>query len=332
LSKNPEPGPYPRQNVFDYIERRGGLSAQQRTEANLHELEIEVQQHPDRPRSLYLLAEADLKLNHVSEAMQILDRLDKISERDFRTLLGEGVLLAGFQLYPAAIEHFQAALAANPSSDEAAYDLANAYFQNHDDSKALQSLQQVSVDAKNDGAYLALLGDVYMRLGRTGDAAQVLRKAILTSPDNDEYYLSLALAQLHAGDTGDAYMTLQRGLARVPDSGILHWGAGVTSVVQGDARRGETYLKKAVELAPRESAFMTLGVFYYEAGRINEAREVLRRCSEMFPKGSVDVAGIGATLDAASVTRTSAAQVAELPPHARQEFYQIALQLAERDR
>ena len=332
LSKNPEPGPYPRQNVFDYIERRGGLSAQQRTEANLHELEIEVQQHPDRPRSLYLLAEADLKLNHVSEAMQILDRLDKISERDFRTLLGEGVLLAGFQLYPAAIEHFQAALAANPSSDEAAYDLANAYFQNHDDSKALQTLQQVSVDAKNDGAYLALLGDVYMRLGRTGDAAQVLRKAILTSPDNDEYYLSLALAQLHAGDTGDAYTTLQRGLARVPDSGILHWGAGVTSVVQGDARRGETYLKKAVELAPRESAFMTLGVFYYEAGRINEAREVLRRCSEMFPKGSVDVAGIGATLDAASVTRTSAAQVAELPPHARQEFYQIALQLAERDR
>jgi Flp pilus assembly protein TadD len=137
---------------------------------------------------------------------------------------------------------------------------------------------------------------------------------------------------LHAGDTGDAYMTLQRGLARVPDSGILHWGAGVTSVVQGDARRGETYLKKAVELAPRESAFMTLGVFYYETGRINEAREVLRRCSEMFPKGSVDVAGIGATLDAASVTRTSAAQVAELPPHARQEFYQIALQLAEQDR
>src|SRR5260370_11661199 len=151
LDKTPNPGPYPRQNVFDYIERRGGLSAQQRTEANLHELEIEVQHHPDRPRSLYLLAEADLKLNHVSEAMQILDRLDKISERDFRTLLGEGVLLAGFQLYPAAIEHFQAALAANPSSDEAAYDLANAYFQNQDDSKALQTLTQGSVDAKNQG-------------------------------------------------------------------------------------------------------------------------------------------------------------------------------------
>src|SRR5260370_32932222 len=130
-----------------------------------------------------------------------------------------------------------------------------------------------------------------MGLGRTGDAAQGLRKAILTSPDNDEYYLSLALAQLHAGDTGDAYMTLQTGLARVPDSGILHWGAGVTSAVQGDARRGETYLKQAVELAPRESTFMTLGVFYYAAGRINDAREVLRGCIEMFPKDASDVAG-----------------------------------------
>src|SRR5260370_10035223 len=93
LDKTPNPGPYPRQNVFDYIERRGGLSAQQRTEANLHELEIEVQQHPDRPRSLYLLAEPDLKLNHVSEAMQILDRLHKLTERDFHTLLGDRLLL-----------------------------------------------------------------------------------------------------------------------------------------------------------------------------------------------------------------------------------------------
>jgi tetratricopeptide (TPR) repeat protein len=266
-------------------------------------VELEVQQHPNRPRSLYLLSETDLELNHVNEAMQVFDRLDKISEKDFLTLLGEGVLLARFHLYPAAIQHFEDALAANPSSGEAIYDLANAYFQNHDDSQALQSLQQVSADAKNDGAYLALLGDVYARLGRSGAAIEVLRKAILTRPNNDEYYLSLPLTQLKAGNPEDAYAALQRGLVLVPDSGLLHWGAGVALVVQGDAKRGEPYLKKAVELSPsRESTLMVLGIFYYEAGRISEAREVLNRCSEQFPKGSVDVAGIGATLDAASAT------------------------------
>jgi len=330
LSKNPQPGPYPRQNIFDYMDRRGSLSRQEKTETGLHELELEVQQHPDRPRSLYLLAETDLELNHVNEAMQVLDRLDKISEKDFRTLLGEGVLLARFHLYPAAIQHFQDALAANPASDEAKYDLANAYFQNHDDSQALQSLQQASADAKIDGAYLALLGDIYARLGRSGAAIEVLRKAILTSPNNDEYYLSLALTQLQAGNPEDAYATLQRGLALVPDSGLLHWGTGVALVVRGDAKRGEPYLKKAVELSPsRESTLMVLGIFYYEAGRISEAREVLNRCSEQFPKGSVDVAGIEATLDAASATITP---FAKLSSHARKEFYELALKLAEQDR
>jgi len=128
--------------------------------------------------------------------MQILDRLDKISEKDFRTLLGAGSLSSLSRRHPA----FPGCLAANPSSDEAIYDLANAYFQNHDDSQASQLLQQASADAKNDGAYLALLGDVYARLGRPGPAIEVLRKAILTSPNDDEYYLSLVLTQLHAGN------------------------------------------------------------------------------------------------------------------------------------
>jgi len=74
---------------------------------------------------------------------------------------------------------------------------------------------------------------------------------------------------------------------------------------------------------------MVLGIFYYEAGHISEAREVLNRCSEQFPKGSVDVAGIGATLDAASATITP---FAKLSPRARQEFYELALKFAEQDR
>jgi len=104
----------------------------------------------------------------------------------------------------------------------------------------------------------------------------------------------------------------------------------VTLVVQGDAKRGEPHLKKAVELSPsRESTLMVLGIFYCEAGHISEAREVLNRCSEQFPKGSVDVAGIGATLDTASATITP---FAKLSPRARQEFYELALKFAEQDR
>ena len=93
----------------------------------------------------------------------------------------------------------------------------------------------------------------------------------------------LALAELRADNPARAYTTLEQGLTRVPDSGMLYWGLGVVSILKGDASRGESYLKKAIELAPsRESTFTALGIFYYEAGRISEAREVLERYSQIF--------------------------------------------------
>ncbi len=332
LSKNPQPGPYPLQNFFAYLDRREALTPEQRKGADLHEIEEDVKQHPDSPRSLYLLAEAYLKLNRVYDALQIIERLDALSGADFRTLLGEGVLLAQFRLYPAAIRHFQDAIAANPSSDEARYNLANALFQNHEEAQALESLQQASPEAQKDDSYLALLGDIYAHVGRTADAVRVLRQAIFNSPDNDQYYFSLALAQLRADDSASADTTLQQGLARVPDSGMLYWGLGVVSIVRSDANRGESYLKKAIDLAPsRESTFTTLGIFYYEAGRIAEARDVLQRYSEIFPHGSIDVGRIRETLDAAAVS-TKSPKTASLSPKARREFYQLALTLAEQDR
>jgi DNA-binding SARP family transcriptional activator len=97
-------------------------------------------------------------------------------------------------------------------------------------------------------------------------------------------------------------------------SGMLYWGLGVVSILKGDASRGESYLKKAIELAPsRESTFTALGIFYYEAGRISEAREVLERYSQIFPHGSIDVDRIRQTLDAAPVSGNSGKTVGLLP-------------------
>jgi tetratricopeptide (TPR) repeat protein len=121
------------------------------------------------------------------------------------------VLLGEFRLYPAAIRHFEDAVRANPASDEARYNLANAQFQNHEEAQALESLQQASPEAQKDDSYLALLGDIYARIGRSRDAMRVLGQAIENSPDNDQYYFSLALAELRADNPARAYTTLEQG-------------------------------------------------------------------------------------------------------------------------
>ncbi len=329
LSKNPDPAPYPLQNFFEQVGRRGELSAAQRKEADVGELEAEAKRHPDSPRSLYQLAEAYLKVNRVDDAKRTILQLDQISGGDFRTLLGEGVLLARFRLYPEAIQHFEAAIAANPSSDEAYYNLAYARFQTNEYAKALESLKQVSPESQKDGAFLALAGDIYGRMGRTSETIQNLRKAYLASPGNDQYCFSLALAELRSGNTEAARETLQRGLTRVPDSGILYWGMGITSVLQNEPNQAETSLRKAVDLSPsREGILMTLGIFYYEAGQIENAKQVLNRYTEMFPEGSMNADKMRATLDAAAMKKKSSNKLAGLSADARREFYELATNLA----
>lgn len=332
LSKSPQPAPYPLQHFFDYVEHRSTLTEEQQNETDVRELEAEVRQHPDRPRSLYLLAESLLKLGRTNEAVQALQRLDGISGGDFRTELSTGVLLGHFHLYADAIRYFEAALKINPSADDAKYNLGEAEFQSGNYQDALKSLLQVSQEGQKESSYLGLVGDVYSRLGNYEDASRCLRQAITASPDKDQYYASLALIQVRAGNLENAERVARSGLTRIPNSGLLYWSAGVVAVVRGQERDAENLLKKASELSPSAEALAaTLGIFYYEEGRFSEAREVLRKCEEMFPQGALDFQKITAVLDAASKSG-SRNQAGNIPPEGRKEFYELALSMRDQER
>src|SRR5207249_4507111 len=155
------------------LSQRSGLPESNRAEVELRELRQQVERHPENPRDLYLLAEAHLKLGQADDARKAVQKLDRLSGGDARTMLGAGVLLARYRIYPEAIRHFQAALAADPASDDAKYNLAAAYFQLHDYARALEMVEQVSEPARNDDSYLSLLGDIDAHLGRTAEAVRI---------------------------------------------------------------------------------------------------------------------------------------------------------------
>jgi tetratricopeptide (TPR) repeat protein len=104
------------------------------------------------------------------------------------------------------------------------------------------------------------------------------------------------------------------------------------AVARGQERRAENLLWKASELSPsREAIAATLGIFYYEQGRFSDAREVLRKCQEMFPQGALDFQRINAVLDAAS-SSGPAKQSVSISPEARKEFYELALSMRDQER
>lgn len=328
LSKNSATGPYPFQHLFDYLQNRSQLTAQQRTQLDVSELTAQIQKNPGQPQDLYLLAETYLKLGEHDEANKSIAQLDQISVSDYRTQTGVGVLLARYHLYDEAVRHFQNALRANPDSDDIKFDLADVYFRKRQYSEALAAAQSVSTSGQQDDAYLALLGDIYAHQGDAEKAMQIFRDAIQRNPDNDQYYLSLTLVQLRGGDLNGAQQTLQRGLARIPSSGKILWGLGIVSVLQGNTTQAAQQFERAVELLPEwAGSYSTLGFFYYETGQVDKAREVLNRFKGS-NAGGLDVSRIEDALSHAP--NNSPPPGTAISMEARQQLLQFALSIADR--
>ena len=329
LSKNAATGPYPYEHLFDYVDSRSRLAPQAREQLDITELNDEIKKHPDQPEDLYMLAEAYLKAGKPDEARNAIAELDKLSSGDYRTEAGAGVLLARYRLYDDAIQHFQLALQANPNSDEVKFDIADAYFRKGRYPEALQAAQQLSPDGRKDDAYLALLGDIYTHLGDMSKAEEIYRDAITRNPDNDQDYLSLALLEIRGNDLAAAKDTLLKGQARIPGSGKLLWGLGIVSVLDGKTAEAEEQLARAVDLLPEWSgSYSTLGVFYFQTGQIDKAKEVLNRFKNSNAGGGLDVNRIEQVL--AQASPTAAASNAPMPMASRQQLLQLALSLADR--
>ncbi|HUE43345.1 MAG TPA: tetratricopeptide repeat protein [Candidatus Sulfotelmatobacter sp.] len=328
LSKNASPGPYPYQNLFDYVGNRSNLSEHDRAEMDLKQLTDEITKHPDQPQNLYLLAEANLKLGNLADARQAVAQLDQLSSGDFRTQAGVGVLLARFRLYDEAISHFQTALKANPESDDVKFDLADAYFRKGLYQQALETANQVSEKSRQDDTYLALVGDIYAHLGDTARATEIFRDAIRRNPDNDQYYLSLALVQLRGKDLDGAAATLRQGLARIPSSGKISWGLGIVCVLEGKTLQAAERLERAVNLLPEwPGSYSTLGIFYFQTGEIAKARELLARFKGS-NAGGLDVNRIEQALAQAPERQSTLYE--PMPENARIQFLQMALSVADR--
>jgi tetratricopeptide (TPR) repeat protein len=329
LSKNAPLGPYPYQHLFDYVDNRSSLSSQNRAQLDLTQLTEEVSKHPDQPQNLYLLAETYLKLGKPEEARKTIAQLDQLSAGDYRTNTGVGVLLARYRLYDDAVQHFQTALAANPDSDDVKFDLANAYFRKGAYPLALETAKQVSQQGQQDGAFLALLGDIYAHLGESARSSEIFQNAIKRNPDNDQYYLSLAMVQLREDNSDGAEETLRKGLARIPGSGKIFWGLGLVSVLEGKTPQAERDLERAVDLLPEwPGSYSTLGVFYYQTGEIAKAREVLNRFKGSSATGGFDLNRIEEALSRAPDVPSTIRE--PMPMAARMQLLQLAFSLADR--
>jgi tetratricopeptide (TPR) repeat protein len=329
LSKGAPSGQHANEHLFDYLDSRSKLDPRARNQMDIAEITEQLRAHPDQPEGLYLLAEAYLKSGKVDEAKATIAQLDKVSANDGRVLTGVGVLLARYHLYDDAIQHFQAAAQADPNADEIRFDLADAYFRKGLYPQALDAAQQVSEQGRKDDAYLALLGDIYAHLNDAAHAEEIYHDAISRNPDNDQDYLAQALLQLREQNIAGAKRTLLQGQARVPGSGKILWGLGLASALEGNTAEAGRQFERAVEMLPEwPGSYSTLGVFYFQTGQIDKAKEVLSRFKNSSGSGALDINRIEQVLAQAPATSPAANEPMTMAN--RQQLLRLALSLADR--
>jgi tetratricopeptide (TPR) repeat protein len=329
LSKKASIGPMPYEHLFDYLDSRSKLAPEAQNQADITQLHDEISKHPAQPEDLYLLAEAYLKSGKTAEAKDTIAQLDKLSADNYRTQNGVGVMLARYHLYEEAMKHFRNALEANPGSDEVMFNIADAYFRRGQYAEALDAAGKVSEQGRKDDAYLALLGDIYAHLGDAARAEEIYRDALARNPDNDQGYLALALLQFREHNIAGAKQTLLQGQGRIPGSGKILWGLGLVSALEGNTAEAGRHLERAVDLLPEwPGSYSILGVFYFETGQIDKAKEVLNRFKNSSERSALDINRIEQVLATAPATTPAANEPMNMAD--RQQLLRLALSLADR--
>lgn len=328
LSKNASSGPYPFQHLFDYLEGRAQLPRNMQTQFDITQLTEQIKKNPDQAENYYMLTEAYLKAGDFDKARQTVAALDKVSADDYRTLTGVGVLLARHRLFDDAIQHFKAAIQINPDSDDLKFDLANAYFKKRDYVNALKAAEQISEAGRQDESFLSLLGDIYAHSNDPGPAERIFQQAITRNPDSDQAYFALALLQFRTNRVEEARQTLLKAQARIPGSGKILWGLGLASVMDGNNADAAKQLERAVDIMPEwAGAYSALGVFYFETGHIDKARDVFSRFENSNARSVLDLKRIEQALDQAAKSPTAGEH--PMSPAEKQQFLQMALVLAD---
>jgi len=128
------------------------------------------------------------------------------------------------------------------------------------------------------------LGNFLAAKGETEAAEHAYREALALDPDWVPAYVNLSDLYRQMGRETEAEPLLREGLARLPKAAALHHSLGLWLVRQKDLPGALAELKKATELAPRDTRFRYVyAVALQNAGRLGEAKRVVAAGLKMTP-------------------------------------------------
>jgi tetratricopeptide (TPR) repeat protein len=222
-------------------------------------LEEAVKLAPDDKELLYTLAMVRLKSNQADLAIPLLDQVLSslsISERATR----EGVLLTSYGAYQQALTKFQEAIASDPASYDAYYNLAVLRLEHLKDINGARDAAEHALAIKNTGDLQDLLGDISESQNSFKDALNHYQEAVRLDPGSDKFAFDLGAELLLHENFDAAEAVFQAAQKRSPKSSRIYLGLGTAEFMHGKTADSVASYLKAVDLDPDfEPGYLFLG-------------------------------------------------------------------------
>jgi tetratricopeptide (TPR) repeat protein len=240
------------------------------------------------PENQFLMAKACLNTGHTPEALTLIQSLAAQAQLTSPQNYELAVLLSAKHLYPEALQRFEYALAADPQSWAAQYDLAIAQLNAGHPDKALIILQPLAKQQPTNPAILSFLGSAYESANQLPQALDAYQKAVQADPQNPDRYLDYTRLLMDLDRTDEATKVVEQGItgtASTEDPYALDLRLGVLRLKQARFEDARVAFNEAIALHPElVVGYVALAQSLMQQGSDDRALEPLIKARATLPQ------------------------------------------------
>jgi tetratricopeptide (TPR) repeat protein len=214
-------------------------------------LEKVLEQRPNDPVSHMLLGILDFRSQHCSTALEHFSQAAPAMAQQPEALTDDGSCLAADNRNDEAVAAFTSALAIDPGSASARYNLALAQYNARDPDAALRTLQPLTEASPPHPDALALAAEIAESKNDTAQAVTLLRSALVADPTDTAAYLQFATLSFDHASPQIGIDIVTAGMGRMPREPRLYLVRGILLAQMGEFTRAADDFDSANRLDPQ---------------------------------------------------------------------------------
>jgi putative PEP-CTERM system TPR-repeat lipoprotein len=240
---------------------------------------------PRSAQAHFVLGRVHVARHEAEEARQSFTQVLALNPRATEAQLHLSRLELARGRINASIEFAEAAIASQPRNLDARLARVQGLLARRETAAAEAELKRLLQVTSQSSAVHTQFGMLYLMKSEWQNARTAFSRALDLDAGNFEALRGSVALDLRESKVAEARMKVEARLARVPrDSGLLLLASSIYAR-QGDVKKTEEALRKALEAAPSNpEPYRRLAKLYFDQGRLDEARQEFENLAKRQPK------------------------------------------------